>query len=95
MIMNQVTLEILEGYALSIDTLQKHVDKIRAICLQIKKDYMDIEAAETAHNQMAHDDAVARLKLHRQQLPGPFYELGEDAIGYYNVFGGEPRREVK
>lgn len=93
--MNQATQEILEGYALSIDTLQKHVDEISKVYLQIKKDYTDIEAAESAHNQMAYDDAVARLKLHRQQFPGPFYVLGAEAIGYYNAFGGEPRREVK
>lgn len=86
--MNQVTQELLERYALSIDTLQKHVDEIRTLYLQIKKDYTDIEAAETAHNQMAHNDAVARLKLHRQQFSGPFYVLGSDAIGYYNAFGG-------
>ena len=80
---------------MSIDTLQKHVDEIRAIYLQIKKDYTDIEAAEAARNQMAYDDAVTRLKLHRQHFSGPFYVLGADAIGYYNAFGGEPRREVK
>lgn len=93
--MNQATQEILEGYALSIDTLQKHIDEIRAICQQIKKDYIDIDAAQAAHNQLAHDEAVTRLKLHRQQFSGPFYVLGADAIGYYNALGGEPRREVK
>ncbi len=95
MIMNQVTQEILEGYALSIDTLQKHVDEIRAIYSQIKKDYMDIDAAEATHNQMAFKDAVERLTLHRQQLIGKLYELGVDAIDNYNGLDGKPQREVK
>ena len=80
---------------MSIDTLQKHVDEIRAIYSQIKKDYMDIDAAEATHCQMAFKDAVARLTLRRQQLIVKLYELGVDAIGYYNGLDGKPQREVK
>ena len=91
---NFVSQQILLDYLSSIDAVQKHVDDLRTLYRQIENDYKDIEAAEAANDYVARQDAVARLEDHRRHLPGPFYLLTEDAIRYYNQYGGNPRRKI-
>lgn len=86
--------KLLEGYLSSIDAVQKHVDDLRALYQQIENDYKDIETAEAANDQIAYSNAKSNLEKHRQQLIGKLWELGVEAIDYYNALGGNPQRQI-
>jgi DNA repair ATPase RecN len=91
---NIASQEIQQDYLVSIDAVQKHVDDLRALYQQIENDYKDIEAAEAASDQIAYSNAKSNLEKHRQQLIGKLWELGVEAIGYYNALGGNPQRQI-
>lgn len=92
--MDHVTQDLLKKYDSSIDAVQKHVDDLKGMSQQIKKNYADIDAALAANDMIAYSEAITCLNMHRQQLTGIFFELGTDAIGYHNGLGGEPQRQV-
>ena len=91
---NFASQQILQGNISSINAVKKHVDDLRALYQQIENDYKDIEAAEAANDYVAHKAAIAQLEDHRRHLRSPFYLLAENAIRYYNQYGGKPQRKI-